>query len=56
VVEGAWDKEKVVLLSFPDETSFREWAGSADYQEIAKDRKAGATAVVLLVQGVSSPN
>lgn len=52
VVEGSWDREKVVLLSFPDEAAFREWSESADYQEIARDRKAGSTAVVLLVKGL----
>ncbi|HUJ82424.1 MAG TPA: DUF1330 domain-containing protein [Candidatus Acidoferrales bacterium] len=54
VVEGQWDREKLVLLSFPDEAAFREWADSPDYQEIAKDRKAGSTAVVLLVKGISA--
>jgi uncharacterized protein (DUF1330 family) len=52
VVEGAWDREKVVLLSFPDEAAFWEWAESAEYQEIVKDRWAGSSAVVLLVQGL----
>lgn len=54
VVEGTWDREKVVLLSFPDEAAFWEWADSPEYQEIAKDRFAGATAVVLLVQGIAA--
>lgn len=53
VVEGAWDREKVVLMSFPDEVAFREWAQSPDYQEISKDRHAGADTLVLLVQGLS---
>ena len=52
VIEGSWQHQKVVLLSFPDEAAFFEWAESPDYQEIAKDRKAGATAVVLLAKGV----
>jgi uncharacterized protein (DUF1330 family) len=52
VVEGLWDGEKAVLLSFPDEAAFSEWADSPEYQEIAKDRKAGSTAVVLLVRGI----
>jgi uncharacterized protein (DUF1330 family) len=52
VVEGEWDRDKVVLLSFPDETAFREWAESPEYQEIAKDRKAGSETVVLLVKGI----
>jgi uncharacterized protein (DUF1330 family) len=51
VIEGQWDREKVVLLSFPDEAAFQEWADSDAYQEIAKDRKAGSTAGVLLVKG-----
>jgi len=52
VVEGSWDRQKVVLLSFPDEAAFREWAESPEYLEIAKDRKAGSDAVILLVKGI----
>jgi uncharacterized protein (DUF1330 family) len=52
VVEGNWDREKVVLMSFPDEASFRGWAQSPEYQEISKDRRAGAETVVLLVKGL----
>jgi uncharacterized protein (DUF1330 family) len=51
VVEGRWDREKVVLMSFPDEAEFRSWSDSSEYQEISKDREAGADAVVLLVRG-----
>jgi len=52
IVEGAWDRDKVVLLSFPDENAFRQWAESPEYKEISKDRKAGSDAVVLLVRGI----
>src|SRR5579884_2102486 len=52
VVEGSWDREKLVLLEFPDEPAFREWAESPEYLEIARDRKAGSDAVVLLVKGI----
>lgn len=52
VVEGRWDREKVVLMAFPDEAGFREWADSPDYRQIAKDRLAGSDAVVLLIRGV----
>ena len=52
VVEGKWDREKVVLMSFPDETTYREWSESPGYQEISNDRKAGADAVVLLATGL----
>ncbi|WIM88234.1 DUF1330 domain-containing protein [Candidatus Mycobacterium wuenschmannii] len=53
VVEGRWDREKVVLMSFPDEAEFRSWSESADYQKISKDREAGADSVVLLVRGLA---
>jgi uncharacterized protein (DUF1330 family) len=56
VFEGTWDREKVVLISFPDEPSFRDWAESPAYQEIAKDRKAGSSAVILLVKGLPTPS
>jgi uncharacterized protein (DUF1330 family) len=52
VVEGQWDREKVVLMSFPDEAAFRGLVQSPEYQEISKDRRAGADTVVLLVQGL----
>ncbi|HET8888156.1 MAG TPA: DUF1330 domain-containing protein [Candidatus Angelobacter sp.] len=52
VIEGKWDRDKVVLLSFPDEAAFREWADSPEYMEISQDRKAGSEAVVLLVKGI----
>ena len=51
VVEGNWDREKIVLLSFPDEAAYWDWSESPGYREISKDRKAGADAVVLLIRG-----
>jgi uncharacterized protein (DUF1330 family) len=53
VVEGSWDREKVVLMSFPDEDEFRSWSESGEYQEISKDREAGADTVVLLATGLT---
>jgi uncharacterized protein (DUF1330 family) len=53
VVEGSWDREKVVLMSFPDEAEFRSWSESIEYQDISKDREAGADSVVLLVKGLA---
>jgi uncharacterized protein (DUF1330 family) len=53
VVEGRWDRDKVVLMSFPDEAEFRCWSESLEYQNISKDREAGADAVVLLVKGLA---
>ena len=53
ILEGRSDREKVVLMSFPDETSFRAWANSAEYQEISKDRRAGADSLVMLIDGLA---
>lgn len=53
VLEGRWDRQKLVMMSFPDEGAARRFLESAAYQEIAKDRKAGAEAVVLLAKGFS---
>jgi uncharacterized protein (DUF1330 family) len=52
VIEGRWDREKVVLMSFPDEAAFRGWAQSPEYQDISRDRGAGADTLVLLVKGL----
>jgi uncharacterized protein (DUF1330 family) len=52
VLEGSWDRDKLVLMSFPDEAAFRAWADSPEYLEISRDRKAGAQGIVLLAQGV----
>lgn len=51
VIEGDWGRDKLVMMSFPDEASFRAWEQSPGYQEISRDRQAGAQAVVLLVKG-----
>ncbi|HET7075457.1 MAG TPA: DUF1330 domain-containing protein [Mycobacterium sp.] len=52
VIEGRWDREKLVLMSFPDEAAFRGWAQSPEYQDISKDRRAGADTLVLLAKGL----
>jgi uncharacterized protein (DUF1330 family) len=56
IIEGKWDGHKVVVVSFPDELSFREWAESTEYLEIAKDRKAGANSAIVLVKGIAKVN
>jgi uncharacterized protein (DUF1330 family) len=53
VVEGNWDRDKVVLMAFPDEEAFRQWSESPEYQGISKDRREGADGVVLLVKGLA---
>ena len=51
VLEGVWDRDKLVLMSFPEETAFRAWSDSPEYLEISRDRKAGADGIVLLAKG-----
>ncbi len=53
VIEGTWTGDKIVLMSFPHEAAFTAWASSAEYREIARDREAGAQAVVLLARGLA---
>lgn len=54
VLEGHWQRNKVVLLSFPDESACRRFADSPEYQEISRDRRAGADTLSLLVHGIST--
>jgi uncharacterized protein (DUF1330 family) len=54
VLEGQWDRDKLVLMSFPNTAAYRAWADSPEYQEISRDRKAGAEAIVLLAQGFAT--
>lgn len=53
VVEGDWPRDKVVLMSFPDHAAYRAFAESPQYEEISRDRRAGADAVVLVVRGLT---
>ncbi len=54
VIEGDWNREKVILMKFPDKQAFEEWAFSPEYQEITKDRYAGSEGVFLLVKSFNS--
>jgi uncharacterized protein (DUF1330 family) len=53
-LEGRWDREKLVVMSFPDEAEAQRFMSAPDYVEISKDRKAGADAVVLMAKGVGA--
>jgi uncharacterized protein (DUF1330 family) len=52
IIEGRWDRVKIVLLSFSDATAFHGFFELAQYQEIAKDRKAGTDTLMLFVHGI----
>jgi uncharacterized protein (DUF1330 family) len=51
-LEGTFDRDKIVILAFPSEPEFRAWFESPEYLEIARERQAGADAVILLVRGL----
>jgi uncharacterized protein (DUF1330 family) len=53
VMEGSWDRHKVVLLEFPSEQAFTAWSTSDAYREIAIDRIAATEGPVLLVHGIA---
>lgn len=52
VIEGRWQGDKVVLVSFPDRDRFDRWLSSPDYQRISTDRAASTEGTVLLVRGL----
>lgn len=55
IYEGVWDVDKVVVVAFPSEASFRDWAESPEYLKIAEDRKAAASSIIMLVKDIPSP-
>ncbi|MEL6360782.1 MAG: DUF1330 domain-containing protein, partial [Pseudomonadota bacterium] len=54
VIDGEWEHDRFVLMSFPDEQSLRVWLTSAEYQEIAADRIAGATTNAIIAKGLDA--
>ena len=52
LLEGVSDREKIVLMSFPDAQEARAFMSDPAYLEISKDRHAGADTVSWLVSGL----
>ena len=46
VLEGSFERDKVVVLEFPDQEAAMEFHNSSEYAAIAVDRKADADAIV----------
>lgn len=55
VLDGKWDMDRLVLMSFPDEESLMAWLTSDEYRAIGADREAGADTIVLLAKGIEAP-
>ena len=51
VLEGQFERDKIVVLEFPDKQAAAAFQTSPEYTEIAADRRAGAEALILLVRG-----
>jgi uncharacterized protein (DUF1330 family) len=54
-LEGNWPHDKIVVMEFPDQAEAERFISSPAYQEISKDRIAGAETVSLLVRGLTQP-
>lgn len=52
VLDGEWTRDKVVVMSFDGEQQARAFLDSPGYQEISRDRIAGADTIGLLVHGL----
>lgn len=52
LLEGSWDREKVVILSFPDEAEAMRFMNDSEYNEFSKHRHAGAQTVSVLLKGL----
>ena len=50
-IEGAWDGEKINIISFTDGAAARRWLESPEYRAIAVDRHGASEGKVLLVHG-----
>jgi uncharacterized protein (DUF1330 family) len=51
VLEGPADTRRLVILAFPDRESALTWAGSPEYQEIARHRLAASEGAIVMTPG-----
>lgn len=54
LVQGSWDRDKIIVMEFADRDSFDRWSLSDEYQAISRDRIAVTDGTVLLVHGVAA--
>lgn len=54
LLSGSWDREKVVMMSFPNEEEAQRFLQSPEYLEISKDREAGADTLSVMVKGLDA--
>lgn len=54
LLDGKWDFDRLVIMSFPDEASLKSWITSGEYQSISADRTAGAVTIALMAKGIEA--
>lgn len=54
VLQGEWDREKLIVMAFPDRETAVRWSASPEYQAISTDRLASTDGVALLAGGVDA--
>jgi uncharacterized protein (DUF1330 family) len=54
VLEGQWDRDRLVILEFPSAEEATRFRSDPDYVAISRDRHAGADTVSVMVQGLAS--
>lgn len=51
-IEGNWQPQRLVVIEFPDEATFRAWYDSPEYVEARTIRFNASTARAVLARGV----
>jgi uncharacterized protein (DUF1330 family) len=52
VIEGHWDRDRIVILAFDNADAFHQWANSPAYKAISVDRTEAAEGPILMVHGI----
>ena len=53
VLEGSWDPERLVVISFPSVEGAQRWYESEDYAEARAARAGGGTWNMVVVDGIA---
>jgi len=53
---GEWDKDRLVIMSFPEKADLMAWITSPEYQKISIDRDEGADVIGVMANGLDVGN
>ncbi|BCL80144.1 DUF1330 domain-containing protein [Ktedonobacteria bacterium brp13] len=54
VLEGEWETQRFVIITFPDEEHFKGWYYSPEYTALRQMRISASTGRAILAQGVQA--